>query len=430
MTTHTPEVACLKRIKANTLELARVFLVVVAGTIDVGSAAGQLPTVSASAANDITTNHAVVTGALNPNGLPTTYYWQWGTSTSYGKTTPDPSFFPVPGPIYLTADLWGLSPDTTYHYQLVASNSAGSVATADLSFSTPGIISAQGHVFTYVRDNGGIIITGYSGPGGTVPIPNAVAGLPVTAITNSVFATLTSLTGVSFPDTVTSLSGGTFEGCTSLQNVILPPKLTRISELTFFDCASMTNVTISTSVTNIGRSAFGYCTSLTNLTIPGSVTSIGESAFGGCTNLTNLTIPGSVTSMGDYIFGECANLMGLYFRENAPSVGLYIFTNCNNVTVYYLSGTTGWGPTFGGRPAVLWNPQVQTGDAMFGVRQNGFGFNIGGMPDVPLLIEGSTGFVGQPWVSLQTCTLTNGSIYFNDPQWTNYPGRFYRIRSP
>jgi hypothetical protein len=31
---------------------------------------------------------------------------------------------------------------------------------------------------------------------------------------------------------------------------------------------------------------------------------------------------------------------------------------------------------------------------------------------------------------LQTCKLTNGSIYFSDPQWTNYPGRFYRIRSP
>jgi hypothetical protein len=31
---------------------------------------------------------------------------------------------------------------------------------------------------------------------------------------------------------------------------------------------------------------------------------------------------------------------------------------------------------------------------------------------------------------LQTCKLTNGSIYFSDPQWTNYPARLYRIRSP
>ena len=31
---------------------------------------------------------------------------------------------------------------------------------------------------------------------------------------------------------------------------------------------------------------------------------------------------------------------------------------------------------------------------------------------------------------LKTCSLTNGSIYFSDPPWTNYPNRFYLIRSP
>jgi hypothetical protein len=29
-----------------------------------------------------------------------------------------------------------------------------------------------------------------------------------------------------------------------------------------------------------------------------------------------------------------------------------------------------------------------------------------------------------------TNTLVNGTNYFSDPQWTNYPGRFYRLRSP
>jgi len=33
------------------------------------------------------------------------------------------------------------------------------------------------------------------------------------------------------------------------------------------------------------------------------------------------------------------------------------------------------------------------------------------------------------WNSLQTYTITNGSIYFSDPQWTNYPARFHRLRS-
>jgi hypothetical protein len=31
---------------------------------------------------------------------------------------------------------------------------------------------------------------------------------------------------------------------------------------------------------------------------------------------------------------------------------------------------------------------------------------------------------------LQTNTLAGGSFYFSDPEWTNYPSRFYRVRSP
>jgi hypothetical protein len=98
--------------------------------------------------------------------------------------------------------------------------------------------------------------------------------------------------------------------------------------------------------------------------------------------------------------------------------------------VYYLPKTTGWGPTFAGRPTALWNPTAQTGDPSFGVRPNGFGFNIAGTADIPLVIEASTDLASRSWVTLQSCTLTNGSIYFSDPQWTNYPSRIYRIRSP
>jgi hypothetical protein len=33
------------------------------------------------------------------------------------------------------------------------------------------------------------------------------------------------------------------------------------------------------------------------------------------------------------------------------------------------------------------------------------------------------------WTSVATNTLAGGSSYFSDPQWTNYPGRFYRLGS-
>ncbi|MGO8674914.1 MAG: hypothetical protein ACLQVX_03465 [Limisphaerales bacterium] len=33
-------------------------------------------------------------------------------------------------------------------------------------------------------------------------------------------------------------------------------------------------------------------------------------------------------------------------------------------------------------------------------------------------------------IPLATNTLTSRSAHFSDPQWTNYPARFYRLRRP
>jgi hypothetical protein len=61
---------------------------------------------------------------------------------------------------------------------------------------------------------------------------------------------------------------------------------------------------------------------------------------------------------------------------------------------------------------------------------NGFGFNLTGTTNIPIVVEACTNLANSAWSPLQTCTLTNGSLYFSDPQWTNYPARFYRFRSP
>jgi hypothetical protein len=46
------------------------------------------------------------------------------------------------------------------------------------------------------------------------------------------------------------------------------------------------------------------------------------------------------------------------------------------------------------------------------------------------MVEACTNFTNPVWQPVQTNTLTGGSSYFSDPQWTNYPARFYRFRSP
>ena len=47
-----------------------------------------------------------------------------------------------------------------------------------------------------------------------------------------------------------------------------------------------------------------------------------------------------------------------------------------------------------------------------------------------VVVEACTNLANPVWCAVGTNTLTSGSSCFSDPQWTNYPARFYRLRSP
>jgi hypothetical protein len=112
-------------------------------------------------------------------------------------------------------------------------------------------------------------------------------------------------------------------------------------------------------------------------------------------------------------------------------VGASVFDGAS-VTVYFLPETTGWAnfAQLTAVPVVLWNPQVQTGDGSFGLKNNQFGFDITGTTNIPIVVETATDLTQQTWTPLFTGIVSNGLIYFSDPQWPDYPDRFYRIRSP
>lgn len=78
---------------------------------------------------------------------------------------------------------------------------------------------------------------------------------------------------------------------------------------------------------------------------------------------------------------------------------------------------------------VVASPTIQTTGASFGVRTNRFGFNITGGSGT-VIVEAATNLTNPVWIPVATNTLTGGTSYFSDPQWTNYPGRFYRISAP
>ena len=189
---------------------------------------------------------------------------------------------------------------------------------------------------------------------------------------------------------------------------------------------------ITNGVTTIINGAFGSCAGLTSVNIPNSVVDIWMGAFAFCTSLNSVTIGSGIYSIGDYAFGFCTNLTGVYFKGGPPIFGLGVFTNDLNAIVYHMPWASGgWSSTYPGRPIAPWDPQIVPSPASMGVRTNRFGFNVtassGGMV---VVVEACADLANPVWAPVATNTLTSGASCFSDPQWTNYPGRYYRLRSP
>jgi len=98
------------------------------------------PTVLSLPATLITSTTAQLNGSVNPNGLSTSSYFQYGTTTSYGSTVSMPTISGTAViPVYTSG--WTGSPNTTYHYRVVATNSLGTVYGSDITFTTANIVS-------------------------------------------------------------------------------------------------------------------------------------------------------------------------------------------------------------------------------------------------------------------------------------------------
>jgi hypothetical protein len=271
-------------------------------------------------------------------------------------------------------------------------------------------------------------------------LTSVTIGNSVTSIGDEAFESCSGLTSLTIGNGVTSIGDSAFSGCSDLTSVTMGNIVTSIGDEAFVYCSGLTSISIPYSVTSIGENAFYGCSGLTSVTIGYSVTSIGEGAFYDCSSLTSVTILNSVTSIGSYAFADCTSLTKVYFTGNAPSpnndstVFYGFFAGAPDAaTVYYLPGTTGWGAMFDGQPTAPWflpNPLILNGEPSFGVQPGGFGFTISWATNASVVVQAATNLANPVWIPVSTNTLTGGTNYFSDTQWTNYPGRFYRISSP
>jgi hypothetical protein len=99
-------------------------------------AAGK-PVAKTGAATGVSPEAATLSGAVNPNGLVTTWYFQYGKTTKYGNRTTAQDAGAGTKRVAVSAGIGGLAGKTTYHYRLVATNSAGTTLGTDRTFKTP-----------------------------------------------------------------------------------------------------------------------------------------------------------------------------------------------------------------------------------------------------------------------------------------------------
>jgi hypothetical protein len=85
------------------------------------------PTVTNVAASPVGTDNATLRGTVNPNGLATTYHFEWGTSSTLATydNTPTLSAGSGTADVPVSALISPLSEATTYYFRVVATNATG-----------------------------------------------------------------------------------------------------------------------------------------------------------------------------------------------------------------------------------------------------------------------------------------------------------------
>jgi hypothetical protein len=131
--------------------------VISAGRPTSASAAASAPAVTTSSTSDVGKSSATLSGTVNPNGQSTTYYFQYGTTTAYGTQTSPANVGSGTTPVGVHQAIFGLTPNTTYHYRLVATSSAGTTNGADQTFTTPTTTPSQ----TVVLGHEGFVSPGW-----------------------------------------------------------------------------------------------------------------------------------------------------------------------------------------------------------------------------------------------------------------------------
>jgi NHL repeat len=96
------------------------------------------PRIEGVSSSRVAATSAELDATVNPDGLPTTYRFQYGTTTAYGETTPEAEITGSEGELFevhkVKITIENLQPGAAYHFRLIAHNALGEATSEDQTF--------------------------------------------------------------------------------------------------------------------------------------------------------------------------------------------------------------------------------------------------------------------------------------------------------
>ncbi len=99
-------------------------------------ASGAPAVIEGESFSDVGSSNVTLNAQIDPNGSSTSYYWEYGPSTTYGSRTPEVSIGEGQSAMPVPTHLEGLAADSEYHVRVVAVNAAGTERGSDITFHT------------------------------------------------------------------------------------------------------------------------------------------------------------------------------------------------------------------------------------------------------------------------------------------------------
>ncbi|UCG12397.1 MAG: fibronectin type III domain-containing protein [Deltaproteobacteria bacterium] len=155
------------------------------------------PTITTGSASSVGSSSATLNGTVKPNGSSTSYYFEYGTTATYGSVTPTTDAGSGASDVPVSADISGLDPETTYHFRIVATNSFGTSYGSDQTFDT---LPITYDLSVNIEGSGSVVLN----PSGGTYNAGTVVTLTASGVGDGVFTGWSgALTGVDNPKTIT-----------------------------------------------------------------------------------------------------------------------------------------------------------------------------------------------------------------------------------